>query len=187
MKILTVNNDQPVIPSPLGGTKFVSLLDASEHDTATVTEYPDAMLAAAKRAFVALDEKTRANGEMGFFVTLREVTSLVKYTAKIVANAEVGTTGVTLTATHRAQQIVLPEGAIKIPDFKVGDKIAINNRISPKAWMNARGEITGIKGKKVNVRMDEGDVRRINVATGKNYRADTVMPLMSLDLDEAAA
>ena len=38
MKILTVNNDQPVIPSPLGGTKFVSLLDASEHDTATVTE-----------------------------------------------------------------------------------------------------------------------------------------------------
>ena len=29
MKILTVNNDQPVIPSPLGGTKFVSLLVSS--------------------------------------------------------------------------------------------------------------------------------------------------------------
>ncbi|HUC06494.1 MAG TPA: hypothetical protein VMR96_00245 [Solirubrobacterales bacterium] len=48
-----------------------------------------------------------------------------------------------------------------------GDTVAIGPRVSPKALMNARGQILSIDGDKVEVELEAGDRDRFQRATGK--------------------
>jgi hypothetical protein len=72
-------------------------------------------------------------------------------------------------------------GRIGGGDLAEGDLIAVGPAVSPKALMNAHGLIVSVNGTKCAVEFDEGDLDRVNRATGKHFKNPVKMPKSALE------
>lgn len=114
---------------------------------------------------------------------MREVRWINK--ALNAADAAVGTE-VRLKDSGRGHSLDLPEAApAEAYAPQVGDRIAIGPNITPKALMNARGEVLAVNGTRVKVRLTAGDLKRVKRATGKAFAAETSVPKVCIEKDEA--
>jgi hypothetical protein len=85
-------------------------------------------------------------------------------------------------------RLVVPPGArSQRPPIVAGDRVAFNGRVTPEALLNARGTVESVEGGEAKVRLDAGDRRRLEEATGKDrseFTEASVALLDKLDTDE---
>jgi hypothetical protein len=117
------------------------------------------------------------------FTDAKDLKRDVRWIAKRLVDVPDGTT-VGLVTKGDSYGLDIPEDAT--PDrsegLEVGSQVAIGPNVSPKAMMNARGKVKSIKGSRAVVELDEGDLNRIERATGKKFRRETSMPLSTLEV-----
>lgn len=130
---------------------------------------PKGLLAEADERVVVSAVNAAARSRRDEFVTAKDLMKDVRWLHKATGEYEVGSKiglkptprGYTLD-TSEASRIDRSEGLAK------GDSIAVGPNISPKAWMNAHGQVLSIDGDRVTVELDPGDRDRIQRATGKD-------------------
>lgn len=195
MKYLIAPNGSPLTFPPLGGDTFVAF-DGTRHATGKVAETTEAYLK--REAAKALPSRERENADdFGVkidpnhpfnFCEVADLMRDMRWIAKALAReqVEVGAEGIGMKASGRGVSLSVPASAkpqvaAYIP--KVGDRIAVGANISPKALMNARGEVTAVNGTKVTVRLSDGDRRRYEAATGKAMSATVNLPKVCVEAD----
>ncbi len=128
----------------------------------------------------ALEAGARARKDE--FVTAIDLRKGVNWLHKALTVYELGSK-IGLKPTPRG--FTLDESEAKLINRAVGlangDTIGVGPRISPKAFMNARGRVLSIKGDKVEVKLEAGDRDRIQRATGKELPEHTTFPLACVE------
>jgi hypothetical protein len=186
MKVLTTPTKNTILTFPvLGGTKFLGL-DGKDYDEGIVMETNEATAKKHTQAAILRDNPRSGEVKVGqpfAFMTTADVMRDVRWIAKRLANVP-NDTKVTMTNSAQGMGLDIPQDAL--PDYTrglaVGVKIAVGPSISPKAMMNARGEVLAVNGTKVKVKLDASDIDRVNRATGKKFAAEVDIPKACIEV-----
>ncbi len=120
------------------------------------------------------------------FSTTREITNDIRFFNRMLSDVA---DGAEIRMDRKGSKITLivpPSARPTKEPIHVGDRIAINAMVSPKALMNSHGSVERISGKKATIKLDEGDRQRVIRATGKDLPPTLSAPLSILDkLDDA--
>lgn len=175
MKVLRTKNGALVTIPMLGGNEFQTLDGEIAGKTAVVDDIPQvaintAITGALKIKVNEYFERKDFNREFKFFA---------KVLADVAVDAEVG-----LLASGRGYRLDVPEDARpnRTEGLAKGAAVAIGPHISPKALMNARGVVESLNGTKATVLLDEGDLDRVNRATGKSFSNPVKFPKTALEV-----
>jgi hypothetical protein len=201
MKVLTTADGRDIVSFSLRHNgAFENYRTGDAVAEGIVADRPDAMV---KRAITAAlaerdkadDAKYGGESESGLgrpyspdrnWATVADVMRDVRWIGKALARLDVAVgVKVGVKTTGRGSSLVLPEPTAAAYEPKVGDRIAVGPMISPKALMNARGEVVAVNGTRATVRFNAGDLKRVQRATGKGFRPETTVPKSCLELDEA--
>lgn len=204
MKVITSPAGDELLTLPInwfGGTDFENVRTGEKVAVGVVAEMPDAgvkrLLAAAltmrERAederFGAADPETGARAfhkDRSFALEPSDFMREIRWINKALTAEDVADgTEVRLKDSGRGHSLDLPATAEETYEPQVGDRIAIGINITPKAMMNARGEVLAVNGTRVKVRLTAGDLKRVKRATGKNFAAETSIPKVCIEKDEA--
>jgi hypothetical protein len=130
------------------------------------------------------DVRRLVNGTAKFEQSLlepREILKEVQFIARMLYDVPLGTE-IRLRSGRKGRELVIPPEAMPEQEpVEPGDRIAVNHRVRPKAWMNCHGVVKAVKGDKADVMLDEGDRRRVARATGKELGETVKIPVALLD------
>ena len=173
MKVLKKGDDiltLPVLDDNFIAVKLGEKGERKIEGKATVAEATDAEVNAQLRA------SQRGKEE------LKDTRRDLKWLNKALIDTEVGTE-IGMTYTGSGIKLDVPKGSRpnRAEGLKPGDKIAVGPNIRPKAWMNARGEVVEINGKRAACKIDAGDRDRIHRSTGKAVSEIAKLPIGSVE------
>ena len=201
MKVLASSTGSALVFSQDGHAKFIALTDRTEHTEGVVTEIPDIDVARQIRDALAHAKKEirDAEGEkVGEHATMipygtggpfayveeRDLLRDITFIRKNMHDVPEGTT-VKVKVSGRGIALDIPKSALpnRQAGLKVGSRVAVGPNITPKALMNAHGTVvSGGAGARVKVEFDEGDLDRVNRATGKPFANPVSMHKATLEV-----
>jgi hypothetical protein len=144
-----------------GGDFFERLSDGAAYEGKGVfAELPD------EQVFAVADKAAQQEGR---WISLRDIKRDLKFIDKNGADYELGTE-VAIKETGSGSQLVPDSRRIdRAGKLAKGDKVAIGPNVKPKYLMNMHGEVVGINGTTVSVKVEESDLDRVKRSGGKPY------------------
>lgn len=115
------------------------------------------------------------------FATARQITNDIRFFNRALIDVADGAEIRMEQKGSKVALIVPPSARPTRQPVQVGDRIAINASVRPKAWMNCHGSVERIDGAKATIKLDEGDRQRVIRATGKDIAPTLQAPLAILD------
>jgi len=117
----------------------------------------------------------------GDIVTPRQMMNDLRYIARVCVEILDGTQ-VTCESTDGAFKVIVPEDAKPAKEpVKEGDRVAINEKVKPKVWMNTHGTVEAIEDGYAIVKLDAGDRDRVTRATGQPGREKATLRVEFMD------
>ena len=167
----------------------VSDIEISRQAAAALKRAKDAIDAAEKEARKT-DPDARAIGipfgTGGPFAYLerKDVLRDIRFITRAVMDVPEGTEVGVKPSGRNGVALDIPQTARKdrAEGIKKGSKVAVGPNIAPKTLMNAHGVVDSINGKSAMVTFDEGDIDRLNRATGRTHPLTMKMPKATLEV-----
>lgn len=167
MKVLTTDGGKVVLSLPMSAAGFEKHTGDGTAEKGIVAEWPEGMV---KRQFQV------AAARPDNFLTTADYMRDARFIHKCLVDVPVGTeVGFTFRGSKVGLDIPKDARPEKVA-AKAGDRIAINHTISPKALMNTHGTVVKVNGTKVVCELDEGDLKRVERATGKRFTNPCPVP-----------
>lgn len=170
-----------------GTVATVGDIEVARQTAAALKTAKDAIDAASKKARKAnADAVGVPFGTGGPFAYLerKDILRSLKFITRCIHDVPEGTEVGVKPSGRDAVALDIPQTARKdrSEGLAKGSQIAVGPNVTPKAFMNARGTVESMKGQRVMVKFDAGDIDRVNRATGKNFEQSVSMHRATLEV-----